>query len=176
MNRVHIVGRRNSGKTTLIVELVRELVGRGYTVGTIKHSSHSHELDTPGKDSHRHRLAGSAPAAVITPTTTAVYLPSLPGAPRYDELEPHYRACDLVLVEGDQSAPARKVEVWRAETGSEPLVRSLPEIAAVITDDPIDVPVPVWPRAEVTRLADFLLLLGGEGEVRRQKSKGKSQK
>ena len=56
--RIHVVGRRNHGKTTLLVELVEELCRRGLRVGTLKHSSHTHELDTPGKDSHRHRLAG----------------------------------------------------------------------------------------------------------------------
>ncbi len=52
--RIHIVGRKNSGKTTLIVELVSHLTNLDYRVGTIKHTHHHHELDTPGKDSFRH--------------------------------------------------------------------------------------------------------------------------
>lgn len=47
MKRIHIVGRRNSGQTTLIVEQVTEFTLRGYCVGTIRHSHHQHELDTP---------------------------------------------------------------------------------------------------------------------------------
>ena len=50
MNRIHIVGCKNSGKTTLIVDVLPELVARGYRVGAIKHSSHRHEVDVPGKD------------------------------------------------------------------------------------------------------------------------------
>ncbi|MEK7750140.1 MAG: molybdopterin-guanine dinucleotide biosynthesis protein MobB, partial [Planctomycetota bacterium] len=37
---ISIVGRSNSGKTTLIVKLVKELKSRGYKVATIKHSHH----------------------------------------------------------------------------------------------------------------------------------------
>ena len=55
--------KNDRGKTTLLIELVEELTRRGVRVGTIKHSSHSHELDTPGKDSFRHRQAGATPAA-----------------------------------------------------------------------------------------------------------------
>ena len=48
MNRIHIIGRKNHGKTTLIVELIEEFTRLGLSVGAIKHTSHSHELDVPG--------------------------------------------------------------------------------------------------------------------------------
>lgn len=51
MKLIHIVGRQNHGKTTLIVELLEEFARQAIVVGTIKHSSHAHELDRPGKDS-----------------------------------------------------------------------------------------------------------------------------
>ena len=35
-----IVGRHNSGKTTLIEQLIAELVRRGRDVGSVKHHSH----------------------------------------------------------------------------------------------------------------------------------------
>ena len=34
---ISIVGRHNSGKTTLIEQLIAELVARGFDVGSIKH-------------------------------------------------------------------------------------------------------------------------------------------
>ena len=45
MKLIHIVGRQNNGKTTLIVELVNEFIKRGLRIGTMKHSGHEHELD-----------------------------------------------------------------------------------------------------------------------------------
>ncbi|MBD9215300.1 MAG: molybdopterin-guanine dinucleotide biosynthesis protein MobB, partial [Senegalimassilia anaerobia] len=53
---VSIVGRHNSGKTTLIEKLIAELVGCGLDVGSVKHHSHvGFDIDIPGKDSWRHR-------------------------------------------------------------------------------------------------------------------------
>ena len=59
MRRLHVLGRKNHGKTTLVAELVAELTRRGWRIGTIKHTHHHHELDTPGKDSWMHRQAGA---------------------------------------------------------------------------------------------------------------------
>ena len=71
MKRLHIVGRKNSGKTTLIVDLVRHLTALGHRVGTIKQTHHQHELDTPGNDSHRHRQAGAAAVGIVSPALHA---------------------------------------------------------------------------------------------------------
>ncbi len=80
MKTIHLVGRQNHGKTTLLVELIEELTRRGIRVGTIKHTSHVHELDTPGKDSFRHRQAGADPVAVVSKDLIGVYLPRESGA------------------------------------------------------------------------------------------------
>ena len=58
---VAIVGRHNSGKTTLVEKLIAELVSRGLDVGSVKHHSHKgFDIDYPGKDSYRHRAAGAS--------------------------------------------------------------------------------------------------------------------
>ncbi|MCA9266810.1 MAG: molybdopterin-guanine dinucleotide biosynthesis protein B, partial [Planctomycetales bacterium] len=66
MKRLHLIGRKNHGKTRLIVDLVEELTSRGLRVGTIKHTHHRHELDTPGKDSYQHRTAGAAVVGILS--------------------------------------------------------------------------------------------------------------
>ncbi len=156
MNRIHIVGRRNHGKTTLVVDLVRELCRRGIRVGTIKHSKHAHELDSPGKDSYRHRAAGGQPAAVITHDSIGVFM-NRDGGCDYQRLEPLFADCQLVVVEGHIDAPGIKLEVWRAEMNSSCLAAERDDIAAVITDDHPDVSVPIWPRRDVGRLVDLIL-------------------
>ena len=54
-----IVGWKNAGKTGLMERLVTEITGRGHSVSTIKHAHHTFDVDHPGKDSHRHRVAGA---------------------------------------------------------------------------------------------------------------------
>ena len=102
MKRLHIVGGKNHGKTTLIVELVQELSSRGLSVGTIKHTHHHHELDVPGKDSYRHRMAGACAVGILSPAMSAVFLPVDQAASdeedRYAALARIFQECRLVLV------------------------------------------------------------------------------
>jgi molybdopterin-guanine dinucleotide biosynthesis protein B len=62
---VSVVGFKDSGKTRVVEALVGELVGRGFNVGTLKHTAESVLLDTPGKDTWRHREAGSVATAIL---------------------------------------------------------------------------------------------------------------
>lgn len=160
MRRLHIVGRKNHGKTRLVVELVQELAGRGLRVGTIKHTHHRHELDTPGKDSHLHRTAGAAAVGILSQNMSAVFLPAAEterGDGRYAKFAPVFDDCDLVLVEGDSQTQAPKIEVWRGELNGEPLALLDPAILAVVTDDPLQLTAPVLPRADVPALADWVM-------------------
>ena len=56
---VSIVGKSDSGKTTLLEKLVAAIRSRGYRVGTIKHDTHGFDIDHEGKDSWRHKKAGA---------------------------------------------------------------------------------------------------------------------
>jgi molybdopterin-guanine dinucleotide biosynthesis protein B len=163
VKRLHIVGRKNHGKTTLILELIPELTRRGLRVGTIKHTRHVHELDTPESDSCRHRQAGAAPAAIVTGNLIGVYLPWQADGDCYARLAPLFDACDLVLVEGDLRASAPKLEVWRETVGTPCVAPTHLDVVAVVSDDRPDVVQPIWPRADLVGLADCILSLLGLG-------------
>lgn len=158
INRVHIVGRKNHGKTTLLVQLIDELSGRGLRVGAIKHSRHVHELDSPGSDSCRHREGGAVPAAIVSGHSMGIYLPCDPEA-YWHQLAPLYQDCDVVLVEGDLDADGQKVEVWRAAAGTSCLARERSDIAVVVSDDLAPVDVPVFPRTDLEPLVQYILTL-----------------
>ena len=151
-NYVHIVGRKNHGKTTRVADLVAEFCRRDVRVGTIKHSCHQHDLDTPGKDSYLHRHAGANPAAIVTADAFGVFLRREPDTDFYARLAPWFTDCDLVLIEGGIEASGLKIEVWRAAVGTPCLAPEYPQIAAVVSDDAPAVAVPVWPRSAVAAL------------------------
>lgn len=157
MRRVHIVGCKNHGKTTLIVDLIGEFCRRGIRVGSIKHSSHRHELDLPGKDSFRHREAGADPAAIISKGLIAVFAPRKHVHDCYTRLAPMFADCELVLVEGDIETAEPKIEVWRNAVGTSCLAVERSDIAAVVSDDRPPVEVPIWPRSNVEELCDRIL-------------------
>lgn len=110
-----ITGWKNSGKTTLLEAVVRELSARGHRVSTIKHAHHAFDIDVPGKDSYRHREAGAHEVIVASGQRWAL-MHELRGAaqPGLAELLGHLSDCDLVLVEGFKGGSHPKIEVLRA--------------------------------------------------------------
>jgi len=162
--RLHIVGRKNSGKTTLIVDLVRHFTTHGTRVGTIKHTHHQHELDTPGKDSYRHRAAGAAVVGILSPKLNAVFARPAhehDSPDQYARLEPLLADCELVLVEGHLHVDAPKIEVWRAANQTPPIAAEDPTIHALVTDDVLAVDVPVLARSDIPALAAYIRRLIG---------------
>src|SRR5213592_2422793 len=60
-----IIGRKNAGKTTLLVALAAELARRKFRVMTIKHGTHPADTDQRGKDSWRHWHEGKAERVLL---------------------------------------------------------------------------------------------------------------
>ncbi len=136
-------GYSGAGKTTLIEQLIPRLIARGMTVSLIKHAHHRFEIDTPGKDSWRHREAG-AHEVLITSDQRWVLMHELRGAPEpgLDEQLTRLSPCDLVLVEGYKFAPIPKIEVHRSGLGRPLLYPNDPTIVAVACDTAIEIPLP----------------------------------
>lgn len=161
--RIHIVGRKNAGKTTLVCDLVSELSRQGYRVATIKHTHHHHELDTPGKDSHKHRESGAAGVGILSSQMTAAFVPvqrDEDESVRYQRFNVMFNDCDLILVEGDLHTSAAKLEVWRPVVNEAPYASSDDRgIVAIISDDATDVSCDVLPRSDLQAVAAYVMQL-----------------
>ncbi len=118
---ISIVGLSGSGKTTLLERLIRELKWRGLSVGTIKHSSHPHPMDMPGKDSWRHKEAGAERTLFVGPSSLQ-YVADLDGETTPVTLADTYMTgLDVVLVEGFLTEEGDKIEVVRSERSNKPI-------------------------------------------------------
>ncbi len=117
-----VVGWKNAGKTGLMERLVTEITGRGFSVSTVKHAHHAFDVDHPGKDSHRHRVAGASEVLLASRKRVAL-MQELRGAdePALAELLGKLAPVDLVLIEGYKRDAHPKIEAHRAETGN-PLI------------------------------------------------------
>lgn len=57
MKIISVVGTKDTGKTTLVVKIIKELVNRGFKVGSMKHMHES--FDVEGRDTWKHKEAGA---------------------------------------------------------------------------------------------------------------------
>jgi molybdopterin-guanine dinucleotide biosynthesis protein B len=153
-------GWSGSGKTTLIEQLIPRLRARGLRVSLVKHAHHTFDVDQPGKDSHRHRIAGCT-EVLITSAARWALMHEL----RDEEELPLERAlarlspCDVVLIEGFKRSAVPKLEIYRASLGKPLLHLGDPNIVALATDDPgafAGRPLPTFALDAYDALATFV--------------------
>lgn len=150
-------GFSGTGKTTLIERLIPRLVDSGLRVSVIKHAHHAFDIDTPGKDSYRHREAGAG-EVLITSGQRWVLMHELRGeaepdlATQFGRLSP----CDLVLVEGYKRSDIPKLEIHRPSTGKPLLHPGDPNIVAVAADGPVRTSLPVLDLNDYDGIAAFV--------------------
>lgn len=156
-----VVGWKNSGKTGLMERLVAEITARGFSVSTVKHAHHAFDLDQPGKDSHRHRMAGAREVLVASGARWALLHEG--PAPELGDLLGKLGPVDLVLVEGYKREGHARIEAHRGETGAGLLAREDSGIVAVASDVPVEVGVPVFDLDDTGAIADFVLAQVGLG-------------
>lgn len=150
---VVFMGWSGSGKTTFLEKLLPELTGRGIRAAVIKHDAHGFEMDKPGKDTWRFAQAGAAVTAISGPNGWAV-LGS--GDIELGALRAMLPPVDLILVEGHKFSGYPKLQVYRRAVGK-PLIPGDATLMAVLTDEPVDTPVPRFDLDDPAACAEFLL-------------------
>jgi len=151
-----IVGKSDSGKTTLIEKLVPELTRRGYRVATVKHDIHGFEVDREGKDSWRHKQAG-AHSVVISSPTKAALIRDVERDMNLEEIrEKLIRDVDLILSEGYKKDVQPKVEVFRKEKHKELLCTKKDHLVAIVSNRKFRVGVPCFDLEDTKGLANFV--------------------
>lgn len=155
---IGVTGYKKSGKTTLVEKLVRHFVAEGYRVSTVKHAHHSFDIDHPGRDSFRHRLAGATEVAVVSDRLWAL-MHELRGAPEPSLADTLARLSpsDLVIVEGYKRDRHPKIEVRDPVLGHPTLSPSDPTVVAIASAAALEgETVPVFDRDDVASIAQFI--------------------
>jgi len=158
MNIYGIVGWKNAGKTGLMERLVTEMTSRGLRVSTVKHAHHSFDVDHPGKDSYRHRIAGATEVLLASRNRFAL-MHELRDAPEptLSALLERLSPVDLVLIEGYKRDAHPKVEAHRASTGNPLIASGDPTIRAVASDTSMVLDRPVFDLNDTVAVTDFIL-------------------
>lgn len=114
-----VAGKSNSGKTGLVEKIVKELKSRNLKIATIKHTKGDHTIDEKGKDTWKHRKAGSDLVIFSTPSETSFIHDRKLGL---DEIldnvngEDEY---DAVVIEGMKDVDMPKVTMGDSDIDSE---------------------------------------------------------
>ncbi|MGB0797747.1 MAG: molybdopterin-guanine dinucleotide biosynthesis protein B [Planktomarina sp.] len=158
MNVFGVTGWKNAGKTGLMERLVAEITSRGFSVSTLKHAHHRFDVDHPGKDSHRHRMAGAS-QVLLSSTNRWALMSELRDQeePSLTDLLGKMSPVDLILVEGWKRDTHPKVEAWRSQTGNPLIAPGDPSIVAVASDTALDLDRPVFDLDDTIGVADFVL-------------------
>jgi molybdopterin-guanine dinucleotide biosynthesis protein B len=153
---ISIVGKSDSGKTTLIEKLVPELTRRGYRVATVKHDVHGFEVDREGKDSWRHKQAGAHTVIISSPQKIAL-IRDVEKDSTLDEIRRRWvQDVDLLLSEGYKKDVQPKIEVFREEKHKKLLCTKKDNLIAIVSDRKFNVGVPCFHLEDMKGLSNFI--------------------
>lgn len=159
MKVVSFSAASGTGKTTLLEKVIPILVSRGWRVGALKHDAHAIDIDRPGKDSHRLSAAGAEIMVVAGGERLAMVRRLDAPLPPAEIVAGLFAGMDLVLLEGFGDAPYPVIIVRRKgipPKASPPGGADDPRVVAVVSDEPLDVPVPLLDLDDPERVAGFL--------------------
>ena len=149
----------NAGKTTLITQLIPELVKHGLRVSVIKHAHHQFDIDHKGKDSYQIREAGAVQTLIASNKRWAL-MTELAQEPDLNELIAKFdnRYADLILVEGFKQANIAKIEVHRPSLNMPLLATQDSNIVAVASNSAFNLThIPVLDLNNVASIAAFIV-------------------
>jgi molybdopterin-guanine dinucleotide biosynthesis protein B len=153
---ISIVGKSDSGKTTLIEKLVPELNRRGYRVATVKHDMHGFEVDREGKDSWRHKQAGAHTVVISSPKKIAL-IRDVERDLKLEEIRDKLiQDVDLILTEGYKKDVQPKIEVFREEKHKELLCTKEDNLVGIVSNKTFDIGVSCFFLDDMKGLADYI--------------------
>ncbi len=170
---VSITGRSESGKTTLMEKLIPVLVSRDYKVATVKHDSHSFEFDKKGKDSWRHKNAGSSIAIVSSPKRIAIFRDVEKDLTLEEIRKEHTECIDIILAEGYKNSIHPKIEVDRRDTKKGLLCTVEDNLIAIVSRREHKLGIPVFNPEDITGLINLIEEKFLSGHNYNTKSSGK---
>jgi molybdopterin-guanine dinucleotide biosynthesis protein B len=153
---ISIVGKSDSGKTTLIEKLVPELTRKGYRVATVKHDVHGFEVDREGKDSWRHKQAGAHTVIISSPQKIAL-IRDVEKDSTLDEIRRRWvQDVDLLISEGYKKDVQPKIEVFRKEKHKKLLCTKKDNLIAIVSNRKFNVGVPCFHLGDMRGLSNFI--------------------
>lgn len=108
-------GKSNTGKTTLIVDLIKHLTFDGYNVASVKVTDKNIGIDSEGKDTWKHSQAGANLVVFKTPMETDFMLKQTQTEKEIIEKIKQIRNYDIIIIEGSKEKEIQKIRIGDIE-------------------------------------------------------------
>jgi len=151
------IGKPDCGKTTLIEKLIPALKERGLRIGTIKHHHGTIQMDTPGKDTWRHKQAGAQVVLLSSPSGIGLIRDTSEDTPVEDLVSHYFQEVDLVIAEGYKWSNLPKIEVYRSSVYDTPLMEPGKGLIAMVSDVRVVPDLPWFKPDDIDKLVEFIL-------------------
>ncbi|MBT4285986.1 MAG: molybdopterin-guanine dinucleotide biosynthesis protein B [Deltaproteobacteria bacterium] len=152
-----VIGRSGSGKTQLITQIIPYFVSKNLKIGSIKHTHHQAQFDKKGKDSWKHKTAGSAQVLLMTDDQLAIYADIQEKKTLREIADYWFQGFDMVISEGFKKESGLKIEVCRQATQKTPLFTD-PEfkVNMIVSDYQIQSTIPVFDINAISQICSWI--------------------
>ena len=157
MKTIAVIGWKNSGKTTLVSNLVNHLSEK-FKVGVVKHAHHTFDIDHPNTDSYKIREAGSFKTTIVSEKRLAYIEEKNISEINIEELIQLNKGCDILIFEGFKKIKKlSKIEVNLTKNKKEMLYESFDNIKLLVSDDDSEHPIKVLRHEQIDEIAKEIL-------------------
>ncbi len=154
------IGHSNSGKTTLLTRIIRQLTESGLRIGAVKHHHRIFTIDHEGKDSQRFTAAGAQKTIITGPRQTALIEQTRAQIPLNLLAEKYLNDLDLIIVEGFKQNAIPKIEVQRRELDLPLISLSAehrdPNLIAIVSNDRPPFELPRFNFEQISAICTFI--------------------
>ena len=158
MKTIAVIGWKNSGKTTLVSNLVNYLSEKKFKVGVVKHAHHTFDIDHPNTDSYKIREAGSFKTTIVSEKRLAYIEEKNTSEIDIEELIQLNKGCDILIFEGFKKIKKlSKIEVNLTKNNKEMLYESFDNIKLLVSDDDSEHPIKVLRHEQIDEIAKEIL-------------------
>jgi len=155
---IAVIGWKNSGKTTLVSNLVKYFDSQNITVGVIKHAHHSFDIDHPNTDSYKIRKSGAYKTTLISENRLAYIEEKKDAEINLNDLISLNSGCDIIILEGFKKIDRlKKIEVRLKQNNKEPLYNTIKNVKLLITDDDQTHPIKTLNHNQIDLIAAEVL-------------------
>ncbi|MBI04613.1 MAG: molybdopterin-guanine dinucleotide biosynthesis protein B [Pelagibacteraceae bacterium] len=157
MKIIGIVGWKDSGKTHLVSEIIKNLKLKKLKVASIKHAHHEFDIDHKNTDSYIHRQSGSS-QIIVSSSKRWAKITELENSneKKLNELIEQLSYTDIVIVEGFKKENHPKIELIK-DGNDNYLFNKISNIKAIISDKKINTELHQFKRNDIELIVNFIL-------------------